>query len=760
LHRRVCFRLSIRHLLMALTFRVDGGLMRRSLREHVHDPWFGTVRGSGSADVRIPGSRWRSRAGSRGRWVPMAVGMGALLLVYAGWQLLRWPAVDRSLIGDVFFYPVGLAASWAAVGASRRCAGQPRLRSAWRLLAVAAIVYLAGDIAQTIYETQGPDPFPSFADALYLSFYPLMLWGLLRFPAGRRDRRAWVRLMLDLAVVAIGGAMVVTYVVLGPTLREGGADALTNGVSIAYPVGDMILLVGLGSVLLRRTAVSSARALQFMVVGLLFFVAADLVYGYIQLHSTYQGGDSVDSLWMIAIALFAVAGAAQSSPGSTAVVAEGGRRTASWAPYVAVVVGFGLLIIDHRDLSLVIAGVLLATLVSVRQFLAQSDLVQMQRLATYESLHDALTGLPNRRWLIDDLRDALATSTREGPRTLAMFDLDGFKTYNDTFGHLAGDQLLVRLGERLQEFVAPHGRAYRLGGDEFCVLLDGVGVQLAQVVAGSAEALSETGTGFSIGASYGMVTIPSEADDVSAALHIADTRMYAKKNGRRAATIMAQTRDVLLGAAAEHSAGLPDHMLEVGELSRNVARRLGLDAEMVDLTLRAGELHDVGKLAIPESILSKPASLSDGEWAFVRNHTLIGERVLNAAPALQPVAKVVRSTHERFDGAGYPDGLSGEQIPLPSRIVFACEAFDAMISSRPYAPGMSVTDARAELRRCAGSQFDPRVIDALLAELDHRTPKPPPAGSVADPAPTSCSRGSATEPVSEVLFREMIREGW
>jgi len=325
-----------------------------------------------TADRQISASGWRARRlGLRGRWVPMAAGMGALLLVYAGWQLFRWPHVDRTLVGDAFFYPVGLAAVCAAVGASRRSAEQPGLRSAWPLLAIASLLYLAGDIAQTIYEAQGPLLFPSVADALYLSFYPLMLWGLLRFPGGRRDRGAWVRLMLDLAVVALGGAMLVTYVVLGPTLRQGGPDPLSNVVSVAYPVGDMILLVGLGSVLLRRTAVSSARALQFMAAGLGFFVAADLVYGYVQLHSTYQGGDPVDSLWMIAIALFAVAGAAQAGPGSRVVAAE--RRTASWAPYIAVAVGFGLLIIDHRDLSLTIAGVLLAALVSVRQFLAQHE---------------------------------------------------------------------------------------------------------------------------------------------------------------------------------------------------------------------------------------------------------------------------------------------------------------------------------------------------------------------------------------------------
>ena len=135
---------------------------------------------SSTADAGIPGFGWRTRRGWHCRWMPMAMGMGALLLVYAGWQLFRWPDFDRTLIGDLFFYPVGLAASGAALAASRRCANQPRLRSAWQLLAVAAIVYLAGDIAQTIYEVQGPLPFPSVADALYLLFYPLMLWGLLR----------------------------------------------------------------------------------------------------------------------------------------------------------------------------------------------------------------------------------------------------------------------------------------------------------------------------------------------------------------------------------------------------------------------------------------------------------------------------------------------------------------------------------------------------------------------------------------------------
>lgn len=241
-----------------------------------------------------------------------------------------------------------------------------------------------------------------------------------------------------------------------------------------------------------------------------------------------------------------------------------------------------------------------------------------------------------------------------------------------------------------------------------------------------------------IGASYGAATIPDEASEPSAALHIADTRMYAKKNGRSAAILITQTRDVLLRATAEHSADLYEHMLEVGALARDVAQRLQLDPKLVDLTLRTGELHDVGKVAIPTSVLSKPGPLNDEEWALIRNHTVIGERILNAAPPLGAVAQFVRSTHERYDGTGYPDGLIGEDIPLPSRIVFACDSYQAMISRRSYAPGVPAASAFRELERCAGTQFDPQVVGALLAELTAR--------SRGDVRPTSLTDGAASVP--------------
>jgi HD-GYP domain-containing protein (c-di-GMP phosphodiesterase class II) len=142
-----------------------------------------------------------------------------------------------------------------------------------------------------------------------------------------------------------------------------------------------------------------------------------------------------------------------------------------------------------------------------------------------------------------------------------------------------------------------------------------------------------------------------------------------------------------------------------------------MDDVAVANLVRAAELHDVGKIAIPDSILHKPGPLDPQEQEFMRRHTIIGESILNAAPALAGAGGLVRSSHERYDGAGYPDGLHEEEIPLPSRIIFVCDSFQAMTTDRPYRQAMDEYDALAELRRCAGTQFDPAVVDAFAAEL-------------------------------------------
>jgi diguanylate cyclase (GGDEF)-like protein len=326
---------------------------------------------------------------------------------------------------------------------------------------------------------------------------------------------------------------------------------------------------------------------------------------------------------------------------------------------------------------------------------------------------DVLTGLPNRRRLLADLERRVARGAG-APAVLLLFDLDGFKTYNDTFGHLAGDALLTRLGHALARAVDPHGRAYRLGGDEFCVLAD-AGARTELELA-AASALSEHGDGFTVTASYGAVAIPDEAAVSGEALRVADQRMYAQKNSGRVGPGR-QSTDVLLRAVAERHPDLEGHLDGVADLAVAVGRRLGLESEALECVRLAAELHDVGKVAIPDAIINKPGPLDEEEWAFMRRHTLIGERIVAAAPALGPVAKLVRASHERWDGAGYPDAMAGNDIPLGARIIAVCDTYDAIVSDRPYRRGRSAASAMEELRRCAGTQFDPAVVDAFLAEL-------------------------------------------
>jgi HD-GYP domain-containing protein (c-di-GMP phosphodiesterase class II) len=223
-------------------------------------------------------------------------------------------------------------------------------------------------------------------------------------------------------------------------------------------------------------------------------------------------------------------------------------------------------------------------------------------------------------------------------------------------------------------------------------------------------------------ASFGAVMLPHEARDASAALRIADQRMYSHKESRRASATR-QTRDILLQVLNERAPELGLHLQDVARLAKGVAVRLALEAEEVDEVVRAAELHDVGKMSVPDQVLNKPAPLTDEEWAFVHQHTLVGERILSAAPALVPVAKLVRSIHERWDGGGYPDGLRGPAIPLGARIVAVCDAFDAMTSERTYRDPVTVEDAVAELRRSAGTQFDPEVVNAFCTEIVSLAPR-------------------------------------
>jgi diguanylate cyclase (GGDEF)-like protein len=604
-----------------------------------------------------------------------------------------------------------------AVGAAGVCLARIVLVREERLAWICFFVSLASWTLADALWLFAPDqvaepPLQWITDALYLTMYPGFYAGLLLLMRSRL-RPFRTSLWLDgvaggLAVGALGAALA-----LGPVLEGASGTTYETVIALAYPLGDLLLVI-IAVAAIGMTGWRPGSAWAFIALAAMTSAVADTAYLYKVAVGTWHDGTIIDVAWSVSMLLTALASWRPLPRAGTAVVP--GWRT------ILLPVGFalcslGVLLwgsyagVGHLATALAAAGLLAAL---ARGALSYLENARMLRRRESEAMTDGLSGLPNRRRLMTDLDHAAHAPDR--PVTLVFFDLNGFKQYNDTFGHGAGDSLLARLGAALAGALGDSGDAYRLGGDEFCALLHERHERDAPAILKAAAALTETGGGFSVTASYGVVVLPDEARNANEALGLADERMYSHKRSGRFSSRQ-QARSVLLQVQSEREPDVHSHASSVADLALLVGRRLLLDSEQMDMLARAAELHDIGKVAIPQEILHKPGALTESEWAFVRQHTVIGERILSAAPALASVGQIVRGTHERWDGGGYPDRLAGEEIPLEARIIGVCDAFDAMTSDRPYRPRMSVEPALHELERCAETQFDPAVVEAFVAAI-------------------------------------------
>jgi diguanylate cyclase (GGDEF)-like protein/putative nucleotidyltransferase with HDIG domain len=602
-----------------------------------------------------------------------------------------------------------------AVCALRALHASGRERAAWLTLTLGLFGFFAGDVYYTVVITPLGEiaPFPSPADAGYLAIYPgsyIALVLLLRARAGRVPSSLWMDgLISSLAVAALGAALV--FGVVAST--EGSFAAVAT--NLGYPLGDLTLLAFVIGVV-TVTGWRPGRTWVLIGAGFALFAVIDTIYLYQAALGTYVEDRLLDAGWPFAYVLVAFA-AWQPQKRIDARALRGGAMLV--LPAGSALVSLGLLLFDHyvelNDFALWMASASLLAVVARFGLTFRANL-RMLRASEEEATTDALTGLGNRRALVRDLERAASDDDGAATHVLALFDLDGFKSYNDAFGHPAGDSLLERLGANLAAAIAGRGSAYRMGGDEFCLLAPVDGESADEIVAGAAAALSERGERFSVGCSYGLVVLEGETLHPAEALRVADQRMYANKRGGRRSS-EETIHQVLLSVVGEHDGALRDHVDDVAILADQVGRELGLsDGDLAHLR-RAAALHDIGKVAIPDAILHAPRKLTEEEWVYMRQHTIIGARIIGAAPELLPVAKIVRSSHERYDGGGYPDQLAGEDIPLGARVVAVCDSFDAMTTTRSYREAMSVSDALEELDRCAGTQFDPRVVAAFRAVL-------------------------------------------
>jgi diguanylate cyclase (GGDEF)-like protein len=661
------------------------------------------------------------------------------------------------------------------------------------------ISVLADVIAQAIWNYYSlvlnqASPFPSWADAAYLTVDPLLLAGILLMLRGAAPAASRARLGLDGLMVMTGAFTFSWYFVLGPTFYQGQESFLAKVVGTAYPLMDLLLIGCLVLLALRSKDRVLRPVIGLLSLGIASYVLGDTIFDIQTLHGSYATGEWIDVTWPLGDMLlvlgagllrFTSSRATDASTQESDLPASGdasepdaetllddtdhARLWPTLLPYALVPAVGGLLLYmtrtsgDELYRPGVIAGsIILIALVLARQLLTIVENARLSRrlrinnralLKANRQLEalattDPLTGLPNHRALMSSLDRELERALRyRRPCSLIFFDVDHFKALNDTLGHPAGDGALNEIGLVAGRVLRGIDILGRLGGEEFLAILpdtDQEGAALAAervraAVAGHGFLLSEA---VNLTCSLGVATYPDDAGDRDELIELADRAMYAAKTlgrnqvrsisdaglpglagglrwaGSREEITLLGTVEALGALVDARDAYTGEHTRAVAGMSVRIALALGLDRSETKLIDLAAQLHDIGKVAVPDAVLLTPGRLTPEQWALIRTHPVVGADVVRHVPALSSIAHIILSHHERWDGKGYPDGLQGQDIPLGARIVAVADAFDAMTTDRPYRPAMSREDALAEVQRCSASQFDPTIVEALTRVLE------------------------------------------
>jgi diguanylate cyclase (GGDEF)-like protein/putative nucleotidyltransferase with HDIG domain len=346
-----------------------------------------------------------------------------------------------------------------------------------------------------------------------------------------------------------------------------------------------------------------------------------------------------------------------------------------------------------------------------------------QRAALMEvSRADPLTGCLNRRGFEERaVAEISAAGRRRGQCAVLLLDIDHFKPVNDRFGHSAGDELLRWVVRTIEGCVRSNDAIGRIGGDEFAVLFADMDPAGALEGAGRlTAALSERAP-----CSLGLATFPTDGIELEELMRLADVRLYGSRHGRPDRDVTGPTERLSWAATLAHAVDMRmnaahEHSRAVADLAVSIATELGWQPDMLGMLRMAAMLHDIGKVTVPDEILCKPGRLSAEEFEQMKGHSVAGAELVCRIEGLDVIAGWIRHSHESWDGSGYPDGLRGEAIPQASRIMLVADAFDAITSTRPYREALSAEHACGELKRHAGSQFDPACVDALLEHLGSR----------------------------------------
>jgi diguanylate cyclase (GGDEF)-like protein len=453
---------------------------------------------------------------------------GTALVAAHDWLGLGGSGLDQ-LAGGALYDSVVVAAGIACL---LRAYLVPRERAAWVLIGLGILVWAAAEVYWTGYILNDPSaPYPSPADIGYVAFYPLAAAGLAMLVRARADQLDWLR-WTDGAIAALGTAALGTAFVFDFIAEHASGTSLQMATTLAYPLGDILML----SLVIGVIALSGwrpDRTWALLLAGLAAMAIADIAYTLQSTEGTLPAGNWIDPIYLISASfLGSVLWRPTAADLRTSRRSDAERELVVPAFFASVMIG--LFAMQYFSATSGLSTVLwAATMLAVIARLAIS--VRENRALLEQVRTDTLTGLSNRGAMQIELDDLLQEASTEEPAAVVLLDLNGFKRYNDTFGHLAGDELLSRLGRQLERAIQPYGSAYRIGGDEFCVLLDCSEVDFDKATRAAATGLSEKGKGYDITASWGIATIPREATVASEALGLADVRMYAQKESRRLA---------------------------------------------------------------------------------------------------------------------------------------------------------------------------------------------------------------------------------
>ncbi len=334
----------------------------------------------------------------------------------------------------------------------------------------------------------------------------------------------------------------------------------------------------------------------------------------------------------------------------------------------------------------------------------------------YASKHDFLTGLPNRRYFDEKIKEL--DRPENYPLLIAMIDIDGLKMMNDTYGHKVGDQAIKHVSMLLSECCGAPSFIARVGGDEFLILSPKTSIDTFKMKRN--DLLKKTSAikikDIQLSLSFGAAVKNNPSDDIDDMIMFAENNMYANKvlHGQSSRN---QVIVALFDALKEKHEEEKIHSDRVSHYCKRIGEKLHLsESDKMELAF-AGRMHDIGKIAIPDHILKKPGILTEDEWVTMKTHTTNGYQILRSADQYSKLAEYALTHHERMDGKGYPQGLLGHEIPLFSRIISICDAYEAMTADRPYRKALSKEVAIAELKRCAGTQFDPKLVELFIHEV-------------------------------------------